>query len=244
MTRAAQAPSGVDAEAGNTMFGRWRAAPVAIASAVLVAALAGCEADVTKEILFINDSVTSQSVGRIITEFNAVPEDNTAGRYAPNFGSSVAGIGLGQVPGTTRDPDEYWVEHLTSLLEHVNPEVIVVELGYNDCGFDLSTYGADIDNFMASLSGKPVHWLTVADARDQTECDDTINAALTEATTRWPNLTLFDFAAHMEGHPEWTVDGLHLNDDGQRAYADWLHAQLDAVYFEETPPTSEDPVEP
>ena len=80
-------------------------------------------------------------------------------------------------------------------------------------------------------SDTPVHWLTVADARNVYTCDETMNAALADATTRWSNLTRFDFAGFMAGHPEWTDDPKHLNAEGQVAYAKWLHQQLDARYL-------------
>lgn len=199
---------------------------------LLVVAAAGCKANVTKEVLFVNDSVTHQSIIAIVQEMNDVAANDPAARYAPNFGSSVPGIGLLTVPGIApQDVDAYWTAHLTSLLGHVKPEVMVVELGYNDCGLDLTGYGAHIDNFMANIpSGTPVHWLTMADVNHQFTCDETINAALNAAKTRWSNLSLFDFGSHMQGHPEWTVDGTHLNQDGQWAYASWLHDQLDAIY--------------
>jgi lysophospholipase L1-like esterase len=199
---------------------------------LLVVVAAGCKANVTKEVLFVNDSVTHQSIIAIVQEMNDVAANDPAGRYAPNFGSSVPGIGLRKVPGIApEDVDAYWTAHLTSLLDHVQPEVIVVELGYNDCGLDLTGYGSHIDNFMANIpSGTSVHWLTMADVNQQFTCDETINAALNAARSRWANLSLLDFRSHMQGHPEWTVDGTHLNQDGQWAYASWLHDQLDAIY--------------
>ncbi len=211
-----------------------RAGLTVVCVSLLVVAIAGCKSHVTKEVLFVNDSITHQSILRIVEEMNAVPANDPAGRYAPNFGSSIPGSGLRQVPGIeSANVGTYWDEHLTSVLEHVKPEVMIVELGYNDCGYDLSTYGDDIDSFMAHVPTEtPVHWLTMADVNHRSTCDETINLALQDAASRWTNLTLFDFAAHMEGHPEWTVDGTHLNDDGQRAYASWLHDQLDAIYVD------------
>lgn len=200
---------------------------------LLAAVGAGCKPDVTREVLFVNDSVTHQSIPYLVQEMNNVQASDSEGRYAPNFGSSIPGIGLLQVPGYSTQPgsDAYWDTHLASLLAHVEPEVIVVELGYNDCGHNLSAYGDEIDDAMVHVpSGTPVHWLTMHDVNDQRTCDETINAALAGATTRWPNLTLFDFAAHMEGHPEWSTDGTHLSTAGQKAYAAWLTDQLDLAY--------------
>src|SRR5262245_6894320 len=111
-----------------------RRAVVAVVVAALAFVATGCKRDITKEVLFVNDSVTHQSIVSIVTELNMIEKSSPAGRYAPNFGSSVAGIGLRQVgtlpPG---EIDAYWTNHITSLVEHVDPEVIVIELGYNDC---------------------------------------------------------------------------------------------------------------
>jgi lysophospholipase L1-like esterase len=200
---------------------------------VLMVVTGGCKADVNKEVLFVNDSVVHEAIMSLVTEFNSVGQNDADGRYAPNFGSSTPGIGLKQIPGhdDLSQTDSWWTQHMTSLISHVKPEVIVVELGYNDCGRDLTSYGAAIDNFMATIPPEtPVHWLTMADARNIHTCDETINAAITEALTRWPNLSIFDLAAHMQGHPEWTDDSIHLNPAGQNEFADWLHHQLDAVY--------------
>jgi hypothetical protein len=216
-----------------------RRAGLAVVVVALVIAAAGCKAKVTKEVLFVDDSVTHQSVGQLVDSFNEVSSDSPAARYAPNFGSSVPGIGLLTVPGLPADQvGAYWDEHLTSLMEHVDPEVVVVELGYNDCGDsvadELPDYGSHIDAFMGHVpGGTPVHWLTVADPTASTDCDETINAALADATTRWPNLSLFDYAAHMNDHPDWFVDNKHLSTPGKQEYASWLHAQLDALYASE-----------
>jgi lysophospholipase L1-like esterase len=214
------------------MTGR-RARVVLTTAVVVIGGLvaSACEPEVTKEVLFVNDSVTHQSIVQIVQELNAVQEDSERARYAPNFGSSVPGIGLRQVLGFSGGPDSYWAAHLASLIEHTKPEVVVVELGYNDCRSDLTTYGDSVDNFMEQIpSETPVHWLTVADAHDERTCDETINAVLGEATTRWSNLTLLDFAALMDSHPEWTDDGVHLNEAGRGEYAAWLHDELDARY--------------
>lgn len=214
------------------MGGRSRFLLTLAGVSMVVVVAAGCKADVTKEVLFVNDSVTHQSIISIVDEMNVVAANDPAGRYAPNFGSSVPGIGLLRVAGIEpADVAAYWDEHLASLLDHVSPEVVIVELGYNDCGLDLTGYGDAIDSFIANVpSGTPVHWLTMADVNDSSTCDETINAAINAATTRWANLSILDFRAQMQSHPEWSADGTHLNTDGQNAYAGWLHDQLDALY--------------
>jgi lysophospholipase L1-like esterase len=222
---------------------RSRRPRVALMMAVVVTGglvVSGCKPEVTKEVLFVNDSVTHQSIVHIVQELNDVERDSEKARYAPNFGSSVPGIGLERVPGySAGEVDTYWATHMASLVEHTKPEVVVVELGYNDCDRDLSAYGDAVDNLMEQVPPEtPVHWLTVADAHDLRTCDQTMNAALTDAASRWPNLSLLDFAALMDGHPDWTDDGTHLNDQGRSGYAAWLHDELDARYHQsEEPPT-------
>jgi hypothetical protein len=219
---------------------------VAIAAAAFALLAAGCKPEVTKEVLFVNDSVTHQSVASIVGEFNTVQKDSASGRYAPNFGSSVPGIGLRHVPGLDdADVDAYWNSHLTTLFEHVDPEVVVVELGYNDCRYDLGDYGTDIDQFLALVpSDTPILWLTMQDALDLFTCDEVVNAALEEATTRWPNLGLLDLASHVHGHAEWVeTDSRHLSPAGRDEYAKWLHRELDARFVTPEPPpaTAEEP---
>jgi hypothetical protein len=217
---------------------------VTLMAVALVAVFAtGCKREITKEVLFVNDSVTHQSIINIVEQMNSVPNGAPAARYAPTFGSSIPGAGLLQIPGVPpEDVKAYWHAHLTSLIEHVNPEVLVVELGYNDCGRDLADYPASIDNFMDNIPAEtPVHWLTMADVNNQRTCDETINAALNDATSRFSNLSLFDFAAHSQGHPEWSVDGTHLSADGRADYASWLHAQLDAIYDQPDPEPEPEP---
>ena len=207
---------------------------VALALAVFV--LAGCEPKITREVLLVGDSVTSESSKSIVQSFNHVAVNAKASRFAPVFGSVVSGQGLLKVPAVPRDKvDEFWTKHVASLMAHVHPEVIVVELGYNDCDHlrDLATYGSRIDGFMAQIPRSvPVHWLTVADPKKRRQCDEIINTQLLAATVRHSNMTLLDFARFMNKHPEWTPDGVHPNAQGQKQYALWLHGQLTKLYPE------------
>ena len=49
---------------------------------LLVVVAAGCKANVTKEVLFVNDSVTHQSIIAIVQEMNDVAANDPAARYA------------------------------------------------------------------------------------------------------------------------------------------------------------------
>jgi lysophospholipase L1-like esterase len=206
-----------------------------VAALVLaLVAASGCEPTVTREVLFIADSVTLQATPSIVSAFNQVGADADTGRYAPNFGSVILGQGLAVVPHvSTSDVKAWWSQHLDSLIERTKPDVIVVALGYNDCN-NLVGYGSRIDAFMDHIPGSiPVHWLTVTDPKRRTTCDTTINNALTSAVTRNANLSLLPFATFANAHPSWiSSDGVHLTPEGQQEYADWLLRRLDALYPE------------
>src|SRR5688572_25740957 len=94
---------------------------------LLVVVVAGCEPEINREVLFVADSVTSDSSRPIVQTFNHVAAGSSAGGYAPNLGSVVAGQGLAKVPAVPADDvDEYWTRHVASLMAHVDPEVILV----------------------------------------------------------------------------------------------------------------------
>jgi len=218
---------------------------VAVLTAVAAAAgFAGCKAQITKNVVFIADSVTAQSAEEITAAFNLTSQYSSAGRYAPNFASVVGGQGLRQVEDDpnqpAQDPHTLWPQHVQSIVAHTHPEVVVVELGYNDCHSDTSTYGDDVTMVMDNIpTDVPVHWLTMQDHDDSYSCEGDINAALQAATTRYPNLTLLPYADFMNPHPEWFNNpGPHLNATGQQKCATWLKEQLDAIYSSSTTTTA------
>jgi hypothetical protein len=108
-------------------------------------------------------------------------------------------------------------------------DVIIIELGYNDCvapGFP-----AAIDQILTELTSQDVPtvlWsmMTTLIRPEYASC----NAALNDATKRWPTLRLADWDGYSHAHPEWFDDdglGVHLTATGRTAYATFLRDQLD-----------------
>jgi hypothetical protein len=137
-------------------------------------------------------------------------------------------------PGCADPPAESAVD----LVRRLGPElgkIVVVETGYNDPPKEVA---AAIDPLMTALAGNGVEhviWLTYVVRQSQwTES----NAAVTEATTRWPQLVVADWNAFAFPHPEWFVDDAHIDTLGGRALAGFLRPFLLAACAEEcVPPT-------
>jgi peptidoglycan hydrolase-like protein with peptidoglycan-binding domain len=105
----------------------------------------------------------------------------------------------------------------------MNLDLVVVELGYN-----LSTnMAADIDAMMTALNQrgtKRVVWINMAEIRSGYS---SANAALQQAQSRWPNLSVADWnAVSAAAGPErsrWIAsDGVHLTTTGQAQFALWM----------------------
>lgn len=210
-----------------------------IALLCFVILASGCEPTVNKEVLIFGDSVMFSAVDDVVYHSNYVRDDYT-GRYAPNFGSVNGGQGLTFVKEVQpANVDAFWRAHVASLMEHTQPEVIVVELGVNDCSNRTGWHGR-VDNFMQNIpSTIPVHWLTIPDPLgDLGLCDSSFNKALAEATLRWPNLELFAWSEKGNSNPSWFhTDGIHLTTAGQDGFAKWLTGQLDIAYPPPNNPT-------
>ncbi|WP_290854123.1 SGNH/GDSL hydrolase family protein [Gordonia sp. (in: high G+C Gram-positive bacteria)] len=96
----------------------------------------------------------------------------------------------------------------------------IIALGANDAAriSDGSAVSADerIDLVMRRLVGRPVLWPTVmtshtAPDRYSIARMRAFNAALERATHRYPNLRVYDFAAHTD--PSWFIDGVHFTSE-------------------------------
>lgn len=116
---------------------------------------------------------------------------------------------------------EDWSTGIQPAVELSDPNVVVVELGTNDCGpvgcVNLAPY---IDALMRQLtSADAVLWLTVQTDKAIPQKPDYVNFEIEAAVARWPNLFLVDMGSAFEGHPEWTDDGIHPNAEGERQMA-------------------------
>jgi hypothetical protein len=139
------------------------------------------------------------------------------------------------------DPEftDYWAARIGALRAQVQPDVWVVELGINDArylgtpstaGYD--AYADKIDYVMALLDG-PVVWTNLPCSLEPPEWKEgcrAVNAALSEAPARHPNLTvvLWGHAAYL--HPEYMLpDDVHLTMAGKTRYAEVVAGALETL---------------
>ncbi|HLM17529.1 MAG TPA: hypothetical protein VK549_06875 [Acidimicrobiia bacterium] len=109
-------------------------------------------------------------------------------------------------------------------------DVVVLDLGYNDVA-DPGVFRGRIDSAMAALAGvKHVLWLN---QHDWGPGRADMNAELSAAASRYPNLEVIDWNAEVMAHPDEVYgDSIHLTPSGQNAmaalvrrhYDDWLRS--------------------
>lgn len=96
--------------------------------------------------------------------------------------------------------------------------IVVIDVGYNDFA---DTYGAGLDEVMSALRDAGVShviWVTLEETQSAWIA---INEQIRAAPTRWPQLTVADWATVAAGQP-WFGDGPHMNFDGAVAFAAFL----------------------
>jgi hypothetical protein len=101
---------------------------------------------------------------------------------------------------------------------------VVVEMGYND---DPARFRADVEETIARLSARGatrIVWSTLRVSRSEFAA---MNGVLLESMAAHPELSLVDWDAFAEGHPDWfQTDNLHLTRAGGTGLATLLHLAL------------------
>ncbi len=133
---------------------------------------------------------------------------------------------------------DYWKTRIPLVRSKLNPDAYVVELGINDTGIlgtastrGYANYGTKIDYIMGLLpTNRPILWTnlpcSLEPSQDQTGCG-IINTALSDAKSRWPNLTIVGWCSAAKGHPEYMKpSNIHYTDAGNDAYTNLVVAVL------------------
>ena len=96
-------------------------------------------------------------------------------------------------------------------------EAVVIHLGNNFIPGERGDFETQVEAVMVQLWFVPrVVWVTVAEVSPSRVA---MNETIREASERWPNMRVADWAPILAEHPEWTWDGMHLTPDGRQAMA-------------------------
>jgi lysophospholipase L1-like esterase len=104
------------------------------------------------------------------------------------------------------------------------PDAVIVALGSNDLQQSpkSSFYSSYIRELLTLIGPRPVVWVNVyrTDLPIYPRRSATFNAALLNATSEFPNLTILDWSTQLIANPKWLAfDKLHLQPIGYRARA-------------------------
>ena len=123
-----------------------------------------------------------------------------------------------------------WAERFPLLDYSGDPNIIVIELGTNDCSpEDCPNLQPYIDEIMKyTTSADAVVWLNVLEDNPLVKRRDWVNDQIEQAVSRHPKLFLADMNGEFEGRDEiHTEDGIHFNDQGQQEFAEFIREQLE-----------------
>jgi len=190
-------------------------------------------------VLFIGDSnitFTSEAI-----DFRTTWLDHSDNGYVPVLASRVGAAIRDEdcLDASTCTTTDYWKVKIAAIRQSVTSDAFVNDLGINDTE-ELGTattrgyasYGAKIDWFMALLPpDKPVIWTNLpcqVEPSNLLAGCHAVNDALAAAPARWPNLTVANWAAQANSHPEYMQDSsVHYTQVGQMAWAKFVVNQLD-----------------
>lgn len=176
----------------------------ALVSLVATVALSGCSNDEGPNVLVIGDSLT--------------------------FGAQQRGLGEGPgtwtIDGVIGRTTSEGVE-VADEADLADVDEVIVALGTNDYLDDEETYAARIDAMMAALGADvPVTWINVDTGTTKlAPAADGVNAALTAAADRFPNLEVADWSAYVASRDDEDElrggDGVHYTSAGYDVRAEW-----------------------
>jgi lysophospholipase L1-like esterase len=163
-------------------------------------------------VLVIGDSLTWQSGPQVTAALEARGWEPTV--------RAEAGTTIGD-----------WADRVGPLIVEHDPDVLVVELGTNNCTAACPHIGRVIDRLLRAVPRTlPVVWLDVQAQPSYPAHPESVNDALTAAAERWPNVTLVGLSARFRNHPDWHVpDGLHFTAAGSAELGRFIAESLPAA---------------
>ncbi len=171
-------------------------------------------------VLLVGDSLLWQSIG-------PVTERLKSEGWVPTITAA---------PATTIGA---WTSRMKHLIADANPDVIVIELGTNNCVAACPHIDAAVERFMRQIPRTtPVVWLNVQAQPSYPAHPEAVNDALVAARARWSNLSLVDMSARFRNHPEWhQADGLHLSPAGSDQLGVFIAESLRGVALRSSTPS-------
>jgi hypothetical protein len=153
-----------------------------------------------------------------------------------------AAIRCGDMASPQSDTGDFWLHRLRDAQSKIATDAYIVNLGINDTlrpgvatGPGYSAYGQKIDWLMALLASHPVWWTNLPAEIEPPHLMAgclAVNSALRAAERRWPNLTVLDWAALANPHPEYVAGqlGIHITWAGATAWAQLVLGALDNYF--------------
>ena len=174
-------------------------------------------------ILFLGDSVgesiTAEYASVVVP---AYPRTNFQAR------SNRCLVGAGCIQSAGVQPDG--ISIINSLPADQFPNVVVVQLGYND---DPATFSGDVDQVVNALNSRGVQRVVFVNlsTRRTTSNFTLSNQVLAAAAARYPNVSVLDWnaASSAPSQYRWFRDGVHLTPTGRAEFTLWIRGQLDAL---------------
>jgi hypothetical protein len=119
-------------------------------------------------------------------------------------------------------------------------KTVVVEVGYND---PADAFAGEIDDALQTLFQAGVTrvlWVNMREAQSQYPA---MNSDLVAAAERYPQLTVIDWNAYSDSHPDWfQTDRMHLVESGGEGLATLLHDAITQLVLTSAPPVPIFPV--
>jgi peptidoglycan hydrolase-like protein with peptidoglycan-binding domain len=173
--------------------------------------------------LFIGDSVgesiTSTFASVVTPAYPTINYQALANRCLVGPSCVAAAVGSPDAPTIINalTPEQY-------------PSIAIIQLGYND---DPNTFQSDVDQVINALNARGVQRIVFINlsTRRTSRNYALSNAILANATTIYPNISLFDWnaASSAPSQNRWFSDDVHLTTTGRSEFTLFIRNQLDAL---------------